>query len=152
MWSYVQVIIMTHRKAYDNHFEDLVKCLPLDDARFIIKLPRSLLPGDTEGKIEAKPTKAEKSLYFLSTVIKPALDVGDTSTFDALISVMENCGFNNVMKVVEDIKSEIVNFDAGMHLHIQYAYMSVYVYIYTYVSLKIRCRYRAYDKMLEPKF
>ena len=113
---------MTHLKAYATHLEDLVKCLPLDDSRFIIKLPSSLLPGDTQDQIKAQPSKADKALYFLSTVIKPALDVGDTSGFDTLISVMENCGFNNVELVAEKIKSEIDNSSgkkSGMYLYIR---------------------------------
>ena len=98
---------MAHRKVYDNHLDALVKCLPMDDSCFIVKLPSYLLPKDTKDQIKAIPLKADKSLYFLNTVIKPSLEIGDASTFDALIYVMQNSGYDNVKMVADKIKFEI---------------------------------------------
>ena len=99
---------MEHRKAYDNHVEKLVKCLPMDDAHFITTLSaQKLLPGDTENKIKNLSTPAEKASYFLSHVIRPALDIDDTSDFEKLLTIMQNCGYNHVQKFAGIIKFEI---------------------------------------------
>ena len=80
----------------------------MDDAHFITRLSAQiLLPGDTENKIKILPTPAEKALYFLSHVIKPALDIGDTSEFEKLLTIMQNCGYIHVQKLASTIKFEI---------------------------------------------
>ena len=99
---------MEHRNAYDNHVEKLVKCLPMDDAHFITMLSaQKLLPGDTESKIKSFPTQAEKALYFLSHVIKPALEIDDISDFENLLTIMLKCGYNHVQKLAGTIKFKI---------------------------------------------
>ena len=108
---------MAHIKAYSNHLEDLVKGLPMDDTHFITKLSvQQLLPGDTENKIKSMGTPADKASHFLSVVIKPALDINDTSDFEKLISVMQNCGFNRVKKLADTIKFEIDNDETTPHV------------------------------------
>ena len=103
---------MAHREAYHNHVEKLVKCLPMDDTHFITKLSgQQLLPGDTESKIKALPIQADKALYFLSHVIKPALDIDDTSDFEKLLSIMLSCGYNHVQNLAGTIKFGIYNSD-----------------------------------------
>lgn len=104
----MQVIVMAYIKAYDNHVEDLVKCLPMDDARFISKLSsQQLLPGDTGERIESTATQTKKALYFLSHVIKPALDIKKTENFQKLLSIMQGCGYHHVQSLSFEIKSEI---------------------------------------------
>ena len=103
---------MAHRKAYDNHVEKLVKCLPMDDAHFITALSaQKLLPGDNENKIKNLSTPAEKASYFLSHVIRPALDIDDTSDFEKLLTIMHNSDYNRVQKLASTIKLEIDNSD-----------------------------------------
>ena len=103
---------MACKKVYGNHAEKLVRCLPMDDALFITALStKNLLPGDTKEQIKAKFTQAEKASYFLSHVIEPALDIDDTSDFNALISVMQMCGYNSVQKLAHTIKLEIDSTD-----------------------------------------
>ena len=73
--------MMAHIQAYQNHLEKLVKCLPMDDAYFITKLSaQELLPGNIDSKIKALSTQADKAMYFLSNVIKPALDIAELLT------------------------------------------------------------------------
>ena len=104
----IQVITMAHKRAYQNHLEKLVKCLPMDDTLFTTTLSaQQLLPGDTENKIKPLPTQADKASYFLSHVIKPALDIDETYDFDKLLSIMHNCGYNHVQKLALNIKREI---------------------------------------------
>ena len=105
---FTQITAMAHVKAYYNYVEKLMKCLPLNDASFVPKLSqRRLLPGDTQNKISTLPTPVEKAAYFLDTVIKPALEIDDSSNFEELLSVMANCGFSHVENLSRKIKSEI---------------------------------------------
>ena len=99
---------MAHKRAYQKYLEKLVKCLPMDDIHFITKLStQQLLPGDTENKIKPLSTQAEKASYFLSHVIKPAVDINETSSFDKLLSIMQNCDYIHVEKLAVTIKCEI---------------------------------------------
>ena len=95
-------------RAYKECIENLVKCLPMDDTLFITKLLAcKLLPGDTNSKLEKLPTQVEKASYFLNHVIKPALEIDDTSSFDDLLSVMEHCGYAHVEKLACKIKLDM---------------------------------------------
>ena len=103
-----QVVTMAHSDAYHKYLEKLVKCLPMDDTHFITKLSsQKLLPGDTESKTKALSTQPEKAGYFLSHVIKPALEIDEIYNFDKLLSVMQNCGYSHVENLATNIKHEI---------------------------------------------
>ena len=118
---------MAYRKAYNNHVEKLVKCLPMDDTHFITTLSaQKLFPGDTENKIIKFSTQAEKASYFLSHVIKPALDIDDTSDFEKLLTIMHNCGYNHVEKLAGTIIFEIDNSDET-NSHVLGMYVRTYV-------------------------
>lgn len=93
---------MTHLKLiiYERYVDKLVKCLPMDDAHFIANLSaKQLLPGDTENKIKQLSTPSDKASYFLSHVIKPAIEIDDVSDFKQLLSIMHDCGYNHVQKL-----------------------------------------------------
>ena len=112
---------MAYLRAYQNHLEKLVKCLPMDDTCFVTKLSaEELLPGDTESKIKAMhmSTLADKASYFLDHVIKPALDIGDTSDFDKLLSIMQTCGYKHVQKLAVTVKLEIDNKPEEIKSHL----------------------------------
>ena len=97
------------KEAYEKYAEKLVRCLPMDDTLFIAKLSNhKLLPGDTHDQLKALPTQPAKALYFLNHVIKPALDIDDTSSFDNLLSVLNQCGYTHVKALASKIKSEII--------------------------------------------
>ena len=97
-----------HVRAYEKYAKALIECLPMDDTVLIAKLSKyGLLAGDTSDHLKALPTQGSKASYFLDHVIKPALDIDDTSGFDDLLSVMEHCGYDHVEKLAYKIKSEI---------------------------------------------
>ena len=99
---------MTHKEAYEEYAVKLIKCLPMEDTLFIAKLSEhKLLPGTTKDHIETLPIKAKKASYFLDHVIKPALDIDDTSSFDSLLSIMEHCGYVHVENLACKIRSKI---------------------------------------------
>ena len=99
---------MAHIAAYQKYVEKLVRCLPMDDARFIASLSaKQLLPGDNGSKIDGLNTPSDKASYFLSHVIKPALDIDITSDFDQLLLIMQNCGYRHVQQLAGTIKDEV---------------------------------------------
>ena len=114
-------------KAYEKNFDKLVNCLPMQDALFIAALSAlNLLPGNINDEIEALRTTAEKALYFLKTVVKPALVINDTSSFERLLSFMESCGYAHVEKLACTIKSEIdetSGTEQGTYIAIMCKYM-----------------------------
>ena len=80
----------------------------MDDSSFIAELYKhKLLPGETDDQLEALPLQPYKASHFVDHVIKPALVSGDTSSFDNLLSIMEDCGYDHVKKLGYEIKSEI---------------------------------------------
>ena len=99
---------MSPLKAYEKYFEKMVNCLPMDDTLFITKLSAcKLLPGDTNSQLKALRTQVDKASYFLNHVIKPALEIDDTFSFDDLLSVMEHCGYGHVERLACKIKTEM---------------------------------------------
>ena len=107
-------------EAFKKYFDQFVKCLPMDDTHFIAALSKhNLLPSNINNRIEALPTTADKASYLLNNVVKPALDINDTSSFDSLLSIMECCDFDYVVKLACIVKSEIdktSNIEQGMWL------------------------------------
>ena len=109
---------MTHKEALDQYSEILVTCLPMKDAIFIGKLSTfNLLPGNTNDQIQALPTQADRTLYLLNHVIKPALAINDTTSFENLLSAMEQCDYNHVKSIAGMIKSQMSNIETGMYTH-----------------------------------
>ena len=110
----------TYKIAYESYIEKLVKCLPMDDILFIAKLSKhKLLPGNTKDQLKGLLTEADKASYFLDHIIKPALDIDDTSSFNKLLSVMEHCHYEHVEKLACKIKSEVNKtggIKPGMHI------------------------------------
>ena len=115
---------MTHKEAFDKYSEELVKCLPMNDTLFIAKLSTfNLLPGNINDQLQALLTQADKAVHLLNNVIKLALAINDTSSFENLLSIMEECGYDHMKRLACIIKSQISkgnNMDSG-----------TYVYMYT---------------------
>ena len=110
-------------QIYANYLDRLVKCLPMDDTHFITKLSaQQLLPGNTESKIKTISTQAEKASYFLSHVIKPALDIDDMLGFNKLLLVMQECEYDYVQRLSGKISDDIKLDNTG-------------TYIYTYLAM-----------------
>ena len=96
------------KTIYINYVDKLIKCLPMDDTHFITKLSaQQLLPGDTESKIKSFSIQIEKATYFLSHVIKPALDIDNMSGFKKLLSVMQDSEYDHVQKLSREIGDNI---------------------------------------------
>ena len=103
---------MTLLRIYEKYLEKLVKCLPMDDAHFIASLSsKQLLPGDVEDRIKHSQAQADKASYFLHHVIKRALDIGDSSSFKELLSVMQSCGYKHLQTLSDQIEQDINEFE-----------------------------------------
>ena len=101
------------KEVFEKYTEKLVRCLPMDDTFFITKLSHhKLLPGDTRNHLKNASTQPAKASYFLDHVIKPALDVDNTSSFNNLLSVMDQCEYDHVIQLASKIKSEIKMSDS----------------------------------------
>ena len=106
-----------HVLTFEKYTERLIKCLPMDDTSFVAKLSdNELLLEDMNYQLKALPTQATKASYFLDHVIKPALDIDDTSVFEKLLSAMEHSGDAHVEWLSCEIKSEIERVD-GIESH-----------------------------------
>ena len=104
----MQVARMSYVQIYESYFEKLVKCLPMDDAHFITNLyGNQLLPGDTQDKLNSLSTQANKALYFLNHVIKPALDFDNTTGFTRLLSAMKACDYDHVQTLYHEINDKV---------------------------------------------
>ena len=138
---------MTHQEAFDKYSEELVKCLPINDTFFIAKLSTfNLLPGNTSNQLEALPTQADKAMYFLNHVIKPALAINDASSFENLLSVMEQCGYIHVRKIACQIKSQMSkanDIESGT-----YVCMNIYIHTCMYHTVSL-CKWSGVCTLLE---
>ena len=110
---------MSTSKVFKQFFATLAKSLPMDDPLFVAELfSHDLLPGDHYDQIESRSTRADKAVYFLNHVIKPAM-VNDVGSFNELLKVMEDSEYCNVKELAQQIRSElseesaIVNNTAG---------------------------------------
>ena len=91
----------------------------MDDTCFIAKLSaKGLLPGNNESVIIDLSTPAEKAAYFLSHVIKPALDIDDCYDFNILLSIMQDCSYHHVQNLCCNIQSDIRNLDKGNYIYV----------------------------------
>lgn len=126
---YMQATTMIRVNAYEKYLNKLVKCLPMNDVLFTTELStHKLLPANISHQIDALPTPADKASYLLGHVIKPALDIDDTTNFDSLLSIMEHCGYAHVETLACNIKSEIDNrnnIQPGIHISYCIVHMSV---------------------------
>ena len=92
--------------VFEEYATKMIECLPMKDRTFIAKLFASnLLLGGTKDELDDIPGWAKKAQYLLYNVIKPVLNIDDTSSFNRLVSVMEHCDYHNVHTLSCEIKS-----------------------------------------------
>ena len=99
---------MEHMKVYMEYMDKLVKALPMDDITFTTQLAKhGILPHSVAAHIKSLPTQSDKADHFLKNVIKPSLDIDETSEFDNLLTVMTSCGYAHVERVANKMKSDL---------------------------------------------
>jgi len=75
----------------------------MNNVTFVSKL----LPGNIKDKVQACPTQADKTAYFLDHIIKPAVTIGVGKTFDDLLAVMEDCEYDGVKKLAKIVRNTV---------------------------------------------
>ena len=98
---------MIYKKIFVDYLEKLLK-LPMQDSTFIAKLnTQNLLPGDTGSKIEGQSNSTDKASYFLKNIIEPSVDIDKGDSFNRLLIVMEECGYDHIKHLASEIRSII---------------------------------------------
>ena len=116
---------MMYKKTY-NEYQVKLLHLPMQDATFIAKLSASnLLPGDTRSKIEGQSATIDKASVFLKTIIDPSIEIGDTESFDKLLLVMDDSGYNHIENLAVKIRSAIKG----------YAHYTIHSYLREYIQM-----------------
>ena len=106
--------IMSAKELFKEFYAKLVRVLPLDNVMFIIMLESSnFMTGDVKNEINAKPTRADKAIFFLNTTISPALSAGNDSLFFGLLKVMEDSDIPDVKAVAKEILKKGAAKSAG---------------------------------------
>ena len=98
---------MSTSEVFKQFFAELAKSLPMDDPLFVAELfSHDLLPGDHYDQVESRSTRADKAVYFLNHVIKPAL-ISDVGSFNQLLDIMEDSEYHNVKELALQIKNKL---------------------------------------------
>ena len=84
----------------------------MNDAMFTATLfSNDLLPGDLKNRLSVcshKLTSVEKSTLFLDSVIEPSLISDGGRTFDKLVDVMEDYGYQHVRELAMKIRTDLL--------------------------------------------
>ena len=99
---------MSTSEVFQQFYVKLVKKLPMDDSLFTAELfACGLLPGDLKQQINTKNTPVDKATYFLDHKISPDVSVGNSTSFDKLLDVMEDSGNDSLKELAEEIKTAL---------------------------------------------
>ena len=96
-------------EVFKKHYSKLVKTLPMNDAIFVAELYScDLLPSDLRDQLNLlHRTSADKATLFLNNVIEPNVVSGVGSSFDKLLTVMEDCEHENVKELAKLIRASL---------------------------------------------
>ena len=96
-------------RYFKQFYSNLVETLPMDDTVFIAKLfSNDLLPGDLKNQLKLlHRTSADKAALFLDSVIEPSVTSDGGSSFDKLLSVMEDCKYPHLKELAVQIKASL---------------------------------------------
>ena len=99
---------MSTSEVFRQFYVKLVKKLPMNDSLFTAELfAHGLLPGDLKQQIDAKNTPVDKATCFLYQKISSDVSVGNSTSFNKLLDVMEDSGNDSLKELAEDIKTAL---------------------------------------------
>ena len=100
---------MMSSEVLKKHYSKLVKTLPMNDAIFVAELYScDLLPGDLRDQLNLPHrTSADKATLFLNNVIEPSVTSGVGSSFEKLLTIMEDCDHESVKELAKLIKTSL---------------------------------------------
>ena len=94
-------------QMFEHYYQGLMHSLPLKDNDFMEDLSNhDLLPQNIKLKLDEMSKHKEKASYFLDSVIKSGLLVGDNASFITLLTVMSNSQYDSVKDLAKLIESE----------------------------------------------
>ena len=94
-------------QLFEQYYENLVYCLPLNDTDFIEDLSKhDLLPENIKIQLEKQSKHKERASYFLDNVIKPGLIDGDNTCFVSLLTVMKNSQYDSLKDIAVLMESQ----------------------------------------------
>ena len=99
---------MSASEVFRQFYVKLVKKLPMDDSLFSAELfACGLLPGDLKQQIKAEKTPVDKATCFLDYKISSDVCVGDSTSFNKLLNVMEDSENDSLKALAEEIKTAL---------------------------------------------
>ena len=85
----------------------------MDDVKFIAKLfSEGLLPGNLKNQLKSQGTSADKAALFLDNVIEASVSSDGGSSFDKLLSIMEDCEYEHVKELAKQIRTSLRNISS----------------------------------------
>ena len=100
----------TAKAVFQNYYRELVNSLPMGDTKFIAALfTKGLLPDDSKERVGLLATGAEKATFFLDRVIEPSVTTNTGNSFETLLDVMEDCGYQHVKELAKTIRTSLNN-------------------------------------------
>ena len=98
-------IKMSTSEVFKQFYVKLVMILPMDDPLLTAELfACGLLPGDLKQQISAMQTPVDKATCFLDHKISSDVSVGNSTSFNKLLDVMEDSGIDSLKELAEEIK------------------------------------------------
>ena len=95
-------------ELFEHYYSALVYLLPIKDTDFTDELLKhDLLPGDLKIKLDSLTLHNERSSYFLDTVVKPELAVGNRRCFVSLLAVMKCNKHDNIKNLAKEMEKEL---------------------------------------------
>ena len=95
-------------ELFEHYYSALVYSLPIKDTDFMDELLKhDLLPGDLKIKLDSLTVHNERSSYFLDTVVKPGLAVGNRRCFVSLLAVMKCNKHDNIKHLATEMEKEL---------------------------------------------
>ena len=89
-----------NENVIEKFYEELVKYLPMNDAKFRATLKTAgLFPGDLKNAVTSKSTRAEMAEYFLDNGIN-----NDIEIFSKLLNVMKNSKYVKLKVLANEIQ------------------------------------------------
>ena len=107
---------MSVSQVFKEYYFKLVETLPMSTT-FVAKLySRGILPRGLKNKLNLlQGTPEDKATLFLDNVIEPSVISGVGSSFDKLLTVMEDCDHESVKELAKLIRISLrsLNSDNG---------------------------------------
>ena len=99
---------MSSNEVFTEYYSKLVETLPMSTT-FVAKLYScGILPRELKNKLNLlQGTPEDKATLFLDNVIEPSVISGVGSSFDKLLTVMEDCDHKSVKELAKLIKTSL---------------------------------------------